>query len=128
MANYAEIDNATETIIKSRRYDNFDPAAVAHKFGPLPLPTRIIPIVKGVDDVITNPLTQELAREEVITATEVTRRRAIVAMSQEDQDDAAEIEAIKAAASLIRDHSGTNAERLNRVETALFRLIKDKYS
>ena len=127
MARYAKILNADDSIVAEKNYDNFDAAAVAHKFGPAH-EFRIVPVVKLADSVITDPLTERLgAVVTVVEATRVTKQRPLATIPQEQQDEATELVAIKAVALDLKNGVGTAAQRLTRCERVLFRMLKDQY-
>ena len=124
---YAHILNADNSIIKTAKYDNFDAAAVAHKFG-ADKEVRIVPVEKLADPTIANPLTERYgAINTVVEPTRVTKQRTVVAIPQEEQDAATELTAIKAVALDLKNGVGTAAERIARCERVLFRMLKDQY-
>ena len=128
MALYAHVLNSgpqDETaIIKYIKYDNFDEAEVAHKFGPLPLPIRIIPVVRLTDPTISDPATERLGNMlTTVEPTQVTRVQQIVAIPQEEQDAVTEREQAKAAYDSLMDDTATATQ----VKRILARLLKDQY-
>ena len=127
MAKYAHIQNSDDSILKVVDYDNFDAAAVAHKFG-ADKAVRIIPVVVLADPTISDPATERLGPyQNTVQATEVQRQRTVVAIPQEEQDAKTELDQIKAVANDIRDGVGTATQRLQRLERAVFRILKDQY-
>ena len=120
---YAYILNADESIVKHEDYDNFDAASVAHKYGP-DKAQRIIPVVKLDDPTISDPLTERFgARIVTVEADRVTWQRGIEAISQEEQDDAAERQTIKGWHQRFKDGTATNLQ----AQRAIARLIKETY-
>lgn len=131
MAKYAYIKNAEganpDEFIKAVDYDNFDAAAVAHKFG-LAHAVRIIPIVRLTDPTISDTSAETYGgMNRVIESTRVTRQRSIVAIPQDERDERTELLAIKAVALDLKNGVGTAGQRLARCERVLFRILKDQY-
>ena len=127
MSKYAYVKNSDDSVFKIVDYDQFDASKVAHKFGP-GKEYRIVPVVRLADPPISNPATTRLGP--VATSVEsdrVTRQRTVVAIPQAEQDAASEIAQIKAVALDLKNGVGTSAQRIQRVERAVYRLLKEIY-
>ena len=74
--------------------------------------------------------TQRLQRSEAVVdipGNTITTGWQVVAIPQEELDDAAELAQIKAVYLALKNGTGTQLERLVRVERVLARLLKDTY-
>ncbi len=126
MSRYARIE-ANEVVEVRNMPDNFIPAEVAHKFD-----WRIVELQP---DPAFNPATQKLEGwDYVISQFKVTAQKVLVALSQEQQDaytqrqaDQAERAQAKALYQALKNGTGTQGERLLRVEKVLARLLRDAY-
>jgi hypothetical protein len=82
---YAHILNADDSIIKEVKYDNFDAAAVAHKFGP-DNAVRIVPVEKLANEVVADPITQRLGPQvTTVEPTRVTKQQTVVALTSDER-------------------------------------------
>jgi hypothetical protein len=139
---YAKILNADNSIDEERRMENFDAAAVAHKFGP-DKEYRIIPIERLADPVGFDPATHRLSGQtEVVEPTRVTRVRNVVAIPQAELDDNAELDQVKTGIATLQsaitaiqngtgDAIGVKASRMEntiiKLCRAVIRMAKDQY-
>jgi len=119
---YAKIISETVSEVRNMA-DNFDPAAVAHKFD--------FRIIVPVANPAFDPATEKLhGYDYVVYPEEVTATRKVVALSQGELDglaEQAERDIAKTFYQDLKDGTGTQLERLVRVERVLARLLKDAY-
>jgi hypothetical protein len=132
MARYAKILNADGSIVEERRMENFDAAAVAHKFGP-DKEFRIVPIERLADPTGFDPATHRLSGQtETVELTRVTRIRNVEAIPQAELDDNADLTQVKAGIATLNGlvteiQNGTGesiAVRAARMEGAIIKLCK----
>ena len=82
---YAHILNADDSIIKEVKYDNFDAAAVSHKFGP-DKAVRIVPVEKLANEVVADPITHRLGPQvTTVEPTRVTKQHTVVALNTDER-------------------------------------------
>lgn len=107
---YAKVQNSTNSIVGEKKYDSFDAAAVAHKFGP-DKEFRIIPIVRLDDPVIDTPETHRYGPQvETVKDTVVERVRSVIPIPQEELDAKAELDLWKNRHDMFDSGSATNAQ------------------
>lgn len=136
MAKFSKILNADDSIVETRNFKpEFDPATVAHKFGP-DKSHRLIPHV-SLDAPTIDPVTQRLQETRTVLADRVEHSFAIVDKSQEEIDaeavaaaeEADRIAKRQAVRDVIADltaGTGTAEVRMSRVEAALVWLIRQE--
>tara|TARA_R110000803_G_scaffold25615_4_gene61183 strand:+ start:915 stop:1424 length:510 start_codon:yes stop_codon:yes gene_type:complete len=84
---YAHILNADDSIIKEVKHDNFDAAAVAHKFG-ADKAVRIVPVEKLANEVVADPIKQRLGPQvTTVEPTRVTKQQTVIALTSEERID-----------------------------------------
>ncbi len=126
MSKYARIE-ANEVVEVRNMPDNFTPAEVAHKFD-----WRIVELQP---DPAFNQATQKLESwDYVISQFKVTAQKVVTALTQQEQNaytqhqsDVAERAQAKALYQALKNGTGTQGERLLRVEKVLARLLRDAY-
>jgi hypothetical protein len=126
MAIYYTVRNSDDEIMKRQDYPvGFDPADVAHKFGPSHT-YRIVPevIIVPTYDVDTQYLGDRVYN---VFVDRVEFTREVLQIPQAQLDDEADLEQVKAVLTDLRDGVGNAAQRITRLERVVFRLAKDAW-